>query len=432
MKQFFTLILSMLSCLVYSQSLFEIKFNSADSESSYTCFLVYYNEENAYMRIKYYNRDQEFRVVNVTYKGTVGTYENGTSFFSLTGSGITYITDKNERESYRPDYFVWIGRQGLPYTTDQEPDENGRRNLRQVSSYREVQPSELTTAYLNTFFGRNEEEYLALAQMNSDVQDTPEYSSSDAKLHLIVLANTRIYDIGSGCMVDLRHLEDEFEGISTTLGISYERHLLYDLNFSKSALLDKLENLRVGTNDIVVFVYRGHGFRWSNQSSRFPSFALTRSQSIQLNNDNTIQAQTVFSQIVQKGARLNILLTDCCNSSINVPQATSSNFLFLQSNATSDPAKLKKLFMKRRGELFFNASDINEVSWTNAEYGGFFTTSFLQALAEESSYMKETEVSWRNVINNTTRYARHKSLNCPSGGCSPQNAIFQYNISNIQ
>jgi hypothetical protein len=412
---------------VQGQSLYEIKFKGQNDTTHYTAFLVYYNENDAYMRIGYRNSKQDYRVVEIRYKGKSGTYTSGKSYFSLTGSTPKYITSKSTDESYNPDYFVWMGTETLPYTTDVQPDANGQRTVHPVISYKKLEISQLKKSYLRAFYGDAESDYLNLLKMSADAEiKKPGISNDAATFHLIVLANTDIFDIGAGCRVDMNHLDAEFEGIASTLNIAYEKHLLYGSSFTKENLLNTIDNLDVNSNDIVLFFYRGHGFRWSDQTSAYPSLAITRSHSVPVSTQNTILLETVYNKINAKGARLNLSFADCCNSDIGInQQTTKDNYLYMQSNASAEYAKLNELFMKRQGNLIVAASEKGEVSWTNSMYGGFFTTSFLQSVSEEISYLKSSESSWKNIITNTRTYAISKSDDCTS--CSKQHAI-SYNL----
>jgi hypothetical protein len=405
-----------------TQSLYEIKFTGQNPQTKYSCLLVYYNENDSYMRIGYLNAANQYRVVEVKYKGTSGKYNDGRSYFSLTGSSPRFITTSTQGESYNPDYFVWIGTEILPYTTDTLTSTTGQLTVYRVDSYKKLEVTDLTTTYLRTFYGENENDYVALSKMASDhLVKKVSNNSSATTLHLIVMANTIISDVGPGCSIDLLHLDNEFRAISNTLNISYDPHFISGYSFAKANLLNTLNNLSVGNSDIVIFVYRGHGFRWSNQTSSYPSLALMTSHSIPPTTDNTILLETVYDQIVAKGGRLNIVLGDCCNSDIGVNQWTTDNYLYQQSNSAAEYVKLNSLFMERQGNLLFAASEKGEVSWTNSNFGGFFTSSFIQALDEEISYLRTSESSWKNVITNTGQYAIYKSTNCSN--CKIQHAI---------
>lgn len=428
MKKYFLFLFTLLFINGHGQSLYEIQFTGQTDKTKYTCFLVYYNENDSYMRIKYYTEKKEYRVVEVKYTGESGKYTDGDNYFSLTGNSPRYVTAKSQDESYNPDYFVWIGNEALPYTTDVKPDANGNRTVYKVDAFKKLEVNELTTAYLRSFYGDKEEDYLALSKMSSDYEEKePKKENLGTTLHLIVIANTSIFDIGKGCEVDMLNLDNEFEDIARTLNIEYDRHLISGNSFSKRHLLNTLDNLTVNSNDITVFVYRGHGFRWSDQTSSYPTLALTKSHSIPVDQNNTILLETVYNTVIAKGGRLNLVMADCCNSDIGVSEQsiTSNNYLYMQSNASAKYEKLNELFMNREGHLLFAASEKGEVSWTNSIYGGFFTTSFLQSLTEEISYLKASESSWVNIITNTRKYSLSKSYSCDKW----QHAIFYNKIT---
>lgn len=404
------------------QALYEIKFTAPDDTTEYRCLLVYNNEDDAYGRISYYKKGI-YRVVHTTYKGQSGKWDDGTKYFSLTGSDTYFVTTSNEGENYFPDYFVWLNDEDKPYTTDRVSND-GNRYIHKVSEYSSLEVEDLTKDYLRSFYKSDEDDYLALVEMTTDYEEPTEENYS-ATLHLMVVANTSISDIGAGCKVDLDHLKEEFDGIAKALKISFNPVIIKGSDFSKEIVLQQINALNVKADDIVIFVYRGHGFRWSDQESPYPCLALTLSQSTPVTDDNTMLLETPFKMLQAKGGRLNLVLADCCNSSIGRPQlAVNNNILYMQSNMSARIEKLSDLFLNRKGSLIISASDQGEVSWTNNVNGGFFTSSFLQALAEETSYLKSNEGSWINIINTTKTYAHNKTLSCPT--CyDKQNAIYK-------
>jgi hypothetical protein len=384
MKTLVLFLLAVLTQNVSGQSLYEIKFKGPADTTHYTCLLVYYNENDAYARTAFFHRGQ-YRVVETKYKGTRGKQNDGKEYFALTGTDPVYITEKSRDESYNPDYFVWIGDTEIPYTTDKEPDSlTGVRKVFQAEDYIEIEPSALTEEYLRSFYNDQEEDYIAFRQMNGDLKNWNDVENNfSTTLHLIIVANTSISDIGAGCKTDVEHLTNEFEDIASTLKIRYDPVTITGAAFTKVNLVEAIADLHVGEDDIVIFIYRGHGFRWSNQTSAYPSLAITKSHAIPVSDENTILLESIYNSIILKGGRLNVVMGDCCNSSIGIPQMTSNNFLYMQSNAPAVYAKLSALFLNQKGNLIFAASQRGEVSWTNDMYGGFFTSSFLQALSEE-------------------------------------------------
>jgi hypothetical protein len=162
----FTLLFQLIGSSVHSQSLYEIKF-SDKQKNTYTGFLVFFNETNAYMRIAYYY-DNIYNVVSVSYTSRNGVNRTGDRYSMLTGYNPIYITDNKANRSYNPDYFIWFfnnttQKWDTPYTTDDSL--LNPNNYIRVSSYTQLNPKNITDDYLRQFFGNYEQQYFSLKKM---------------------------------------------------------------------------------------------------------------------------------------------------------------------------------------------------------------------------------------------------------------------------
>lgn len=408
----------------FAQTLYEVKFHADGIE--YLGLLVYFNEQEAYMRIGYMHQNN-YQVVNVKYKATTGNY-GGTYYLHLLGTDPKFITESHGN-TYAPDHFLWIWNNnlsaGLPYIS-MNPMVNTQTAPR-VDAFSQLNNAIVTDTYLRRFFGTNEPEYAALRHMCG--LDVPEIdftavSRLYTKLHLVIVANTLVSDIGNSCAVDQKNLLTEFESVAQALKINFQSYVVNDNRFTRSQVNAVLDNLKPNSNDIVIFIYRGHGYRWSNQTSDWPRIDLRYNGYANPAPDNSFNLEEIYQKIVGKGARLNIVMGDCCNSDVGIPQTTPSNFLSAQSNANPDLAKLKRLFMDAKGNLMASAAKPGEVSWANVANGGLFTLSFFQALHEEISYLRNDTADWQDLIVHTIGYARYKSSGCSS----TQNGIYYSDI----
>ncbi len=380
----FVAVLFSVVCQTNGQDIYELKFTSEDTE--YKGLLVIFNESKMYMRVGYYAEDM-YKVVNVDYTSEHGE-SDGIEYLALIGSNPQFITASG-KYGYRPDHLIFTDILDVPLVIfDLENADDGVI----ADSFEPLQKGEVTDSYLRQFYRTNESDYLALRKifgLDNSTLVSKNYESP-ITLHLVVIANTSIGDIGSGCAIDQQNLESEFRGISDALGISFKKYIVNGENFTKTNVLNTLSNLSVGSNDIVVCVYRGHGFRWSNQTETWPQLDIRTSSYIRLTESTTISLSDVYSKIVSKGARLNIILGDCCNNDVGMSQVTNNNFLVMQNNNNYNLAKLKELFINSKGNMLSCAASPGEYSWVSSANGGFFTVSFLQALREEISYPKAT------------------------------------------
>ncbi|PIY12767.1 MAG: hypothetical protein COZ18_01260 [Flexibacter sp. CG_4_10_14_3_um_filter_32_15] len=431
-----------LSVPVFSQSLYEIKF-SAD-RVTYKGFLVYFNEEDAYMRVAYtYNN--VYNVVNIDYTSVSGQ-EDGYNYFVMQGENPQFITRTSRAQTYNPDHFVWVWDETTedrkPFVTD---DPNfSEESLKRVDSYKELKVSELTDAYLNEFFSTDDDEYIAFQNMrdneldshvaqehydnNTTQQQNQEANYGTSKMHLVMLVNSSIGDIGASCETDSRNMTKEFEDIAAALKVDFRKYEVKGSSFTKDNAMRVLNGLNPGSNDIVVFYYSGHGFRWSDQTDAYPQMDIRASPYTKLSAETTISVSSVYNLLDKKGARLNIVITDCCNSDIGINKMTETSFLAGRSYQTPHIEKLQKLFLATKGNIIVTSSQAGQVSWSNSVNGGFFTLSFLQAFHEEISYLKTQEPSWNTIL----KKSQTNTLNKTGSGCrncTTQNPVYYTKIT---
>jgi hypothetical protein len=425
----FVFIIQWLSLSVQSQSLYEIKFTDKQ-KNKYTGFLVFFNETNAYMRIAY-SVDDVYNVVNVNYTSRNGVNSQGEKYSMLTGYQPVFITDNKANRGYNPDYFIWFFDNNTqtwetPYTTDDSL--LNPNNYIRVASYTKLDPKNITDEYLRQFFGDYESRYFSLKKMCgltgtnlTSVADN-NYNNASSTLHLVLIANTLDPSIGMGCATDEKNLRNEFSQVAEALGVSFREHIVDGSTFSKDNVLSTLNSLSPASNDIVLFIYRGHGFRWKNQTEDWPRMDLRTSSYAAITDNSSMNLAEVYSVLKSKGARLNIILGDCCNSEIDVSSVTTSNYLSFQVDNNSDISKLKKLFMNSNGIILSSAAQKGEVSWSTPQ-GGLYSMSFLQALREDISYLSNNPCSWNDIISKTISLARNKSTPTYCSNCTLQDGI---------
>lgn len=439
------------SANLFSQSFYELRFNDAYG-NEYVGFWVYISESESYMRMAYYNADNEYRVVHVDYIAETGMTEDGVYYFVLFGENPVFITDYYEDESYNPDTFVWVRYEneeyGKPFVTD-DPD-FGDDSFIEVNSYIELDPSQFNEEYLNQFYGTAEPDYIALMSMVDDgnsqlanqtnvnhhnSNNTSENNngnnatfSGPVTMHLVIAANTDIGDIGKSCEVDERNLISEFEGICEVLGINLKQYLIHGKEFTKENLVNTINGISAGSNDIVMFVYTGHGFRWSDQSGQFPQLDMRHNAYMRIEEKNSINLSEVNDMLLAKGARLNICFGDCCNSDVGVNQRTSNTFLASRNNGNYKLKNLQRLFIESSGNVLATAASPGQVSWSNSVNGGFFLSSFFQAFREEIGYL-EQDATWDDMMKKTIEYAEYKTSKDACSNCSTQNGQKSVSIS---
>lgn len=254
----------------------------------------------------------------------------------------------------------------------------------------------------------------------------PSAPVAGTKMHLVMVANSMIPDIGSSCEIDKNTTTRELAVIASELNIPLSKTVISGQNFTKASVESALSRLNPGANDIVVFVYTGHGFRWSDQRSKYPMFDLRYSQYQEVSNASAMNLETVYNTIIGKGARLNLVLGDCCNSDIGVTGRGGQPSLASRRQAQGKLAKLRELFLNSKGNMIAAAARPNETSCGSTRDGGYFISSFFAAISRETSVLNNDSPAWGNIISHTISTANYKTQNLR--GCSAQNGIYYSTI----
>ncbi len=240
--------------------------------------------------------------------------------------------------------------------------------------------------------------------------NSPSPNSSGVTLHLVSVINTNVSDIGSSCARDYENISSEFKGISQALGMRLKTYNIMGNNYSRSAVESTIDRLRPASNDVVVFLYSGHGFRFDDQQSKYPAIDLTRSSYDNLTDGNYLLMSDIYDAICAKDARLNLVLSDCCNTPIGVetPPTREAGTLYCRASNNFSLSRLGQLFLHERGSMLSTAASPGETSICDM-MGGYFTLAFIRSLRKEINATNDQAVSWNTIINNTISTARQRS-----------------------
>jgi hypothetical protein len=243
------------------------------------------------------------------------------------------------------------------------------------------------------------------------------------RLHLITVANTKVPDIGVSCAIDRDNISNEFADITSGLGIELITHVVDGANLTKAKVKAAIDGVNVKSNDIVVFIYTGHGYRWSDQASKYPQMALYYSRYDSPSKANSYNLESVYDLIVAKGARLNIVLGDCCNSDIGVTSREGGGGLASRSYTRGSTDRLRKLFFEAEGDIIAAAAKPNETSCGSRTTGGYFLNAFFSAIDKEVSYTATGSTSWDAILSRSMSSATYKTQNL--NGCSIQHGVYK-------
>lgn len=403
-----------------AQTFYEMTFVTPnDKDNQYVGLFIYTDDEHCKMRLV----DNEALENNGCYEANYTCHVEDKEGDDDIGV-MYYVPDNDDLP-----ILIWVWKEDDLSDMNEAPylayDMNDPDSWIETRSFVEITLNDMDEEYIAQFYGSDEPEYKMMLNgirtvknqhigtvtgPSSNTNYGTSNTSSSSTLHLVVVANTEVSDIGPACEIDLRRIRSEFGGIAKALGMKLNENLVTGQNYSKGRVESALDNLNPGSNDVVVFVYTGHGFRFKDQQDYYPCLDLS-SSAYEDAEENFMALSDIFSTIVSKHARLNIVLSDCCNSIVNMNQpVVRSNSLFSRSNTNFNLQKLSSLFLKTKGDIIATAASPGEYSWCG-DNGGFFLLSFFESLRSQISALNQGTPSWNTLINNTISSAARKTDN---------------------
>lgn len=136
---------------------------------------------------------------------------------------------------------------------------------------------------------------------------------------------------------------------------------IYGSETSPQKCKQVINDLRCGSEDIVVFYYIGHGTE-NTATSKYPLMLMASS-----NPNMFIPLSWVHNTLKSKGARLTISIGMCCNARQGVHGRGEPSFSVNYGNTYVDDSmseSIKKMFLEYKGDIIATSSSPNESSWT--------------------------------------------------------------------
>lgn len=274
-------------------------------------------------------------------------------------------------------------------------------------------------AEYQSFYTDDEEEEVmgkAILQGNNsgkvNVKPTETTNGAPCKMWAILVADTYDQNIGEDDKYDNLALNKELKAIAQCLGIEVSiTNITANRAYDKRNLANAIANLRPAKNDIVFFCFNGHGFRWDDQKDMYPNICM-----IGPNDDvygHYVATTDIYNAIKAKGARLNVVITDCCNSKYGeYAPRQKDNTLYSRTNTRVSKKRMQELFLGTKGVILATAAKPGEYAWSFDGTGSAFTQSFIAQLRKEASTNQTESPNWQRLIDNAIESARRKTTSC--------------------
>ncbi len=267
---------------------------------------------------------------------------------------------------------------------------------------------------------------------------------ANGRMFLIAVIDSNDKDIGKRCAMDLDEVTYAFGEIADWLSMDMEEpKVITGDEFGKAAVNDAIDNWlksqSPGKEDVVVFYYSGHGFRYPDDASPYPRMWLKTITDQSVDKNNLRMEEDIYNRIIKMGAGFNLVLSDCCNTTDaddganydNIAVPARKRVVHKRSEDEEDlDEKLdfaEKLFTPDHPvSVLATAANKSEFAGGKANFGGFFTFYFLEAL-NKCVFDGTIEADWKNIFKYADENASYKarSAACPEAKHTEQGRCVQ-------
>ena len=228
----------------------------------------------------------------------------------------------------------------------------------------------------------------------------------------IIFADTNDDKIGIGAQVSHDNYLSLFTTIATAVESTNSPDAISKTGYecNKSNLISVLNNLQITPNDIVIFVYAGHGARGLKDWSNFPQICFAKPEGKKYRNpEEFYPLENVRNIIMQKNPRFCLVIGDCCNSespSLSTKEKIEPAFMGIQDIPTNDGMKvIRNLIMNKYGSVMLTASIKGEYGWcynsTNPQYSGMFLEHNFNYILQKVKDNKKSYTNWEELLKDT-------------------------------
>lgn len=196
-------------------------------------------------------------------------------------------------------------------------------------------------------------------------------------MHLIMFCDTDDDRIGQGVIHDHDNAIREFSNIAEYIEYDIRITDKYGAECNKATLIQSLDNLSVSNDDIIVFLYSGHGTRSNDDINPFPQMCLGSSY-----DSDFVPLKHVVDNLKQKNPKFLLCISNCCNK--ESPGVTVKSSIGEIAGPTrmsqTDVSAYRKLFCNASGQAVITGCKAGQYSYINLNTGGFFINDFFDVL----------------------------------------------------
>lgn len=208
--------------------------------------------------------------------------------------------------------------------------------------------------------------------------------------HAIFVSDTQDPKIGKTCEKDLIDMNLKISKVANSLRMTYNPIVISDSQFGRASLDSAINQLQCSPNDVIFYLYSGHGYAVEDRPNLFPL--------MMLKDDNNLGLDELHLKLKLKKPRLCVTLGDCCSQTFQKPLPSMIEPIDTRGlDVTDDVIILSTLFAKTEGDVLICSTQKGELAAGQKIYGGFYTYAWLEAL--EFAEKTNNEITWEGFLN---------------------------------
>lgn len=384
---------------------FDYSFKVGKTLEKYNAFMVRYEDGTGFIRVRFIDPESNApAVVDMAIKehymgdeSETDTKKTDSTILVFEGYDPQVVVGKADMQ-YDPDIFLFYMNSGTGFYEPEAVvsyDDDGKEVIGELQM-KLLNEKDLTPELMSKYFTKEDDMYVNVVEESSTRNLPPEQKST--RLFLLVVANTDDISIGTTCVVDKDATYKTFSQLAEFMQIQFVPKMIFGNEFSKINVDNAINAITPGPADIVVFYYSGHGFSNIKDRYTFPYLDL-RDKSFQTyGGAYTLNIEDIYNRIRAKGARLNLVFSDCCNSDPSQSSIISSDVAGTRSSSIGwNINNCKALFFNDKPmSVLMTAASKGELSAGNST-GGIFTFNFRESL-EKIIGPFSNNVSWPDLL----------------------------------
>jgi hypothetical protein len=205
-----------------------------------------------------------------------------------------------------------------------------------------------------------------------------------------LLAGDTLSDLESSVKRDMANVKTLLSDIRKYTGTRVKTEELSDKNLTVDNVREWIAGVKKSQPQIALIYYSGHGYRTSSTPSSWPLLFFSKTH-------ESLNSERLLNELKETGARLVIILLDCCNSpSFQTPFGFLGTTKGIELENKKYPG-FKTLFLQTKGTVIGVGASPGEPAYA-FHNGSLFTTSLIKTI--RSSTTAKT-VSWNTILEHT-------------------------------